>query len=177
MVLFTVTGITLNHAGDIPSTPRISRNKTQLPAALAASLEKLPKDGKAPVPAALAGWLGMQLPGSDRAEVEYSESEIYLSLPRPGGDGWISVKRDTGIVEWELTDRGWVSYFNDLHKGRHTGRVWQVFIDVIAVAFLIFTATGMVLLQIHAAKRPTTWPAIAFGFAAPTVLLIFFLHR
>ncbi len=71
-------------------------------------------------------------------------------------------------------------FTDDRHRarrqGRHTGRPWQVFIDVIALAFLVFTATGLVLLQIHAAKRPVTWPAIAFGFAGPTIILIFFLH-
>lgn len=178
MVLFTVTGITLNHAADISSVPVVTRSKAQLPNELLARLTQSPKDGRHAVPPDLAGWLAQNTPESGQAvEAEYSEAELYISLPRPGGDRWISVKRDTGAVEWEQTDRGWVSYFNDLHKGRHTGRTWQVFIDVIAVAFLVFTITGLILLQIHAAKRPTTWPAIAFGFAGPTVILIFFLHR
>ena len=101
---------------------------------------------------------------------------VYLSLPRPGGDGWITIDRETGDVEWERTERGWISYLNDLHKGRNTGWVWQVFIDVIAVAFLLFTATGLILLQIHSSKRRATWPAIAFGFGAPVVLLVLFAH-
>ncbi len=178
MILFTVTGITLNHAADIPATPVVTRQQTPLPQHLHAVIAQLPQDGKHAVPPKLAAWLNDRIPDSVRAtEAECSEGELYLSLPRPGGDRWISIKRDTHLVEWETTDRGWVSYFNDLHKGRHTGPVWQVFIDVIAVAFLVFTATGIVLLQIHAAKRPATWPALAFGFVAPTALLIFFLHR
>jgi hypothetical protein len=107
---------------------------------------------------------------------EWSLDEIYVSLPRPGGDGWLTIDRTTGAVEWERTDRGWIAYLNDLHKGRHTGWVWQLFIDVIAVAFLVFTATGLLLLQVHSSKRPATWPAVAFGFAAPIVLLVFFAH-
>ena len=45
-----------------------------------------------------------------------------------------------GAITHELTDRGWVSYFNDLHKGRNTGVAWSLFIDVFAFAALIFAA-------------------------------------
>ena len=49
------------------------------------------------------------------------EDEVYLSLPRPGGDAWLRLNLADGEIEYERTDRGWLSYFNDLHKGRHTG--------------------------------------------------------
>ena len=42
-------------------------------------------------------------------------------LYRAGGDAWISIDRLSGQVTHEDTWRGWVAYFNDLHKGRNTG--------------------------------------------------------
>jgi hypothetical protein len=36
--------------------------------------------------------------------------------------------------------------------------------------------TGLLLLQLHAAKRPSTWPIVALGLAIPTVLIIVFIH-
>jgi hypothetical protein len=77
------------------------------------------------------------------------------------------VALEDGQVEYEKTDRGWISYFNDLHKGRNTGAAWSWFIDVFAVACLVFCITGLFLLQMHAGKRPATWPLVALGLVAP----------
>ena len=76
----------------------------------------------------------------------------------------------------EITDRGWISYLNDLHKGRNSGAVWSLFIDVFAGACLIFALTGLLLLQLHAAKRKSTWPLVAAGLAIPTAIAVFFIH-
>ena len=64
----------------------------------------------------------------------------------------------------ERTTRGWVAWLNDLHKGRDTGPVWYWFIDVFAGVCIVFCLTGLVLLQFHASKRPSTWPLVGFGF-------------
>jgi hypothetical protein len=77
------------------------------------------------------------------------------------------VALEDGQVEYEKTDRGWISYFNDLHKGRNTGTAWSWFIDVFTVACLVFCITGLFLLQMHAGKRPATWPLVALGLVAP----------
>ena len=69
-----------------------------------------------------------------------------------------------------MTDRGWIAYLNDLHKGRHTGVVWSWFLDLFAVAAMIFCLTGLLLLQLHAAKRPATWPIVGLGFVIPHFL-------
>ena len=54
MVLFALTGITLNHAGDIEADPvTISRNAT-MPASV---LERLRGRNSGPVPRAPAAWL------------------------------------------------------------------------------------------------------------------------
>jgi hypothetical protein len=102
--------------------------------------------------------------------------EAYLALPRPGGDGWVSIERATGEISYELTDRGWISYLNDLHKGRNAGRTWYWFIDVFAFACLIFAITGLFLLQLHSARRPATWPLVGVGLAIPVIIAIFFVH-
>jgi len=107
---------------------------------------------------------------------EWSPEELYVSLPRPGGDAWLRVDLASGKVEYEKTDRGWVSYFNDLHKGRNTGTAWSWFIDIFAVACLVFCITGLFLLQLHAGNRPVTWPLVGLGLVAPLVLAIIFIH-
>ena len=107
---------------------------------------------------------------------EWSEDELYLALPRPGGDAWLSVDLHSGEFLYEATDRGWVAYFNDLHKGRDSGAAWRWFIDVFALVCVLFSLTGLLLLQRQTRHRPTTWPLVGLGLLAPVLLLIVFVH-
>ena len=174
MVLFALTGITLNHAGDIEADPvTISRNAT-MPASV---LERLRGRNSGPVPRAPAAWLHDNLGiNVNRRATEWTADELYVALPRPGGDGWVSVDLRNGAVLYEDTGRGWISYLNDLHKGRDTGAAWSWFIDIFAVACVVFCLTGLLLLQLHARKRRSTWPIVAAGVVIPTFLLIFAMH-
>jgi hypothetical protein len=177
LLLFTVTGVTLNHAADIEAKPKIFTREAKLPENLAAGLGAGPQKGKAGVPPEVAGWIGREL-GIDLTgrDGEWSAGELYVSLPRAGGDAWLTVTRDTGEVTYERTDRGWISYLNDLHKGRNTGTVWRWFIDVFAAACLVFSLTGLVLLQLHSHNRPSTWPLVGLGLLVPVLLLLLFIH-
>jgi hypothetical protein len=178
MLLFTVTGVTLNHAAAISAEPRVTQYLAKLPGPVRQLVDAGPTEGKAPVPSGLAEWIERQFETTPPAEPgEWSAAEVYVSLPRPGGDGWVAIDRATGAARYEKTDRGWISYLNDLHKGRHTGVAWTVFIDVVAAACLVFTITGLLILQIHAAKRPSTWPIVLLGFVIPLFLMLFFVHR
>lgn len=176
MLLFAITGITLNHAAQISVKPRVETIEKQLPEYIRASLTP-PDAAKAPLPAALKNWLEKELDvyvGSRFGE--WSEDEIYLSLPRPGGDAWLTVDLLAGEVFFETTDRGWVSYFNDLHKGRNTGTAWFWFIDIFAVACMVFCISGLILLFRYAGGRPMTWPVVGLGLVIPIILALLFIH-
>jgi hypothetical protein len=97
-------------------------------------------------------------------------------MPRPGGDAWVSVTRATGEIKAETTDQGVIALLNDLHKGRNTGLAWRLFIDLFAAAAILFTSTGLLLLQFHAKHRKKTWPLVGLGLAAPVILFIIFVH-
>jgi hypothetical protein len=177
MLLFAITGITLNHAGQIEAEPVVVSRKATLPADMIADLAKGPVEGKRPLPVKLERFLDKAV-GADIAgrEGEWTDAEVYVALARPGGDAWLSIDRETGAVEHEKTTRGAVSLLNDLHKGRNTGKAWSWFIDIFAGACVIFTVTGLILLQFHARARPLTWPLVAAGLAAPVILVILFVH-
>ena len=178
MVLFAVTGITLNHAGQMESSPSVVTREGRLPAEGLYALRQQPAVAKAPLPASVATWIqrDMRINVADR-DTEWSAREVYVALPRPGGDAWMSIDRDDGTIAYERTDRGWIAYLNDLHKGRHTGGVWSWFLDLFAGAAIVFCLTGLLLLQLHATKRPATWPVVGLGFVIPALLLVIFIHR
>jgi uncharacterized protein len=178
MILFALTGITLNHAGQIESKPRIVAREAKLPPSMTADLKNYPPVAKVMLPANIGSWLKDEIGiHVDGRETEWSAKEIYVSLPRPGGDAWLSIDRADGAIAYESTDRGWIAYLNDLHKGRHTGAAWSLFIDVFAIAALVFCVTGLFLLQLHSARRPATWPIVGLGLVIPALLAVLFIHR
>jgi hypothetical protein len=177
LVLFSITGITLNHAGQIEAKPVIATVHATAPASLLAILAAAPAQKDAPLPPALKRWAKDELSVKlDGRTGEWSEDEVYIALPRPGGDAFLTIDRATGEAEYQKTTRGWVSFLNDLHKGRNTGAVWGWFIDIFAVACLAFAITGLLLLYLLSKTRKLTWPLVAAGLAIPALLAILFLH-
>ena len=177
MLLFAITGLTLNNAALIESKARVTTRQAQLPAPLLASLQPDRAAPKAGLPGPVNRWLDDTLAiASAGSNAEWSADEVFVSLPRPGGDAWLSIDLTSGVVEYELTERGWIAYLNDLHKGRHTGAAWSWFLDAFAVACLIFSLTGLVLLKMHAGKRAATWPMVGLGVVIPLVLALLFIH-
>ncbi len=183
MILFSVTGLTLNNASLIEAKPKVTSLHATVDDALRMRLEQQSTEvrraakGKAALPADLQAWVRMtwQL-DTGTGEAEWSDDEIYLSLPRPGGDAWLRLSLSDGEIEYERTDRGWISYLNDLHKGRHTGAAWSWFIDIFAAAALVFSITGLFILKMHAGNRPFTWPMVGMGLVIPVLLALLFIH-
>jgi hypothetical protein len=176
MLLFSVTGITLNHSSVIEAKPQTLNRAVDMPASLLKALGKR-EEGSAPLPGSVSDWLNDVLPVAiGEQPAEWSAQEVYLSLPRPGGDAWLSIDRATGAVEYERTSRGWIAYLNDLHKGRNAGAAWRWFIDIFAIACLVFCITGLFLLQMHARQRPSTWPYVVLGLVLPLLLALLFIH-
>ncbi|MGK7869989.1 PepSY-associated TM helix domain-containing protein [Falsiroseomonas sp. E2-1-a20] len=177
MLLCAATGITLNHAADIGATPVVSTSSAVLPDALRPLLSEPTDESRQVLPDPVQDWVVREfaISGAHRA-AEWSAADISLALPRPGGDGWLSIDRETGEATVEVTTRGWIAYLDDLHKGRDTGLAWRWFIDVFAAACLLFCATGLLRLHLHAGGRPATWPVPGLGLVVPLILGSLFIH-
>lgn len=178
MLLFAATGITLNHAASIESEPQTVSQSADLPDNVVRELTAVAETGEGPLPESARQWAHQQW-GFDLAgrTVEWQDGEAYVALPRPGGDGWIAFDAGGGMAEYELTDRGWVAWLNDLHKGRDTGTAWSWFIDVFSVAAIIFSLTGLVLLWLHSRHRRLTWPLVGGGLVLPLFIIVVFVHN
>ncbi len=180
MMLFSITGITLNNAARIEASPVVTTVRDSLPASVQDELVRLAekRDGReAFMPPSVVNWVrdqhGVALNGM---LAEWSLEEVYVALPRPGGDAWARFSLTDGAFEYECTDRGWISWFNDLHKGRHAGVVWSWFIDLFSVACLVFSISGLLILKFHAANRPGTWPVVGLGFVVPALIALLLMH-
>jgi len=177
MMLFALTGITLNHASDIPANRQVTAIEVDAPKASISELTGL-SEGSYLIPRTLQHYMqeahGVALPRN--VEGEWDGIEFYASWPGPGADSWLAVDVDLALLTYEHVDRGIVAYFNDLHKGRNTGAVWRWFIDGFAIACIIFSVTGLQLLMKHATSRVSTWPVTALGVLIPFVILLLFVH-
>ncbi|EMI41124.1 PepSY-associated TM helix domain protein [Rhodopirellula sp. SWK7] len=177
MLLFAITGITLNHASQIETKPESRTVMAEMPSELLEILGQQEHEDHAPLPIEVASWLTEQTSFSiGQRDAEWSEDEVYLSMPGPGRDAWLAVDRETGEFEFEETHRGLISYLNDLHKGRNTGPAWRWTLDLFAIATLVFCLTGLLLLIQHARRRRMTWPLVGLGFVAPFLIAILLIH-
>jgi hypothetical protein len=178
MLLFSITGITLNHAADIEASPTTIHFKGVVPSDLLKPIAVV-TDAKKSIEFTepLLNWFEKNHHlrfANNHAEI--NDTELYLALPRPGGDAWLSVDTASGNFEYESTNRGWISYANDLHKGRNTGMAWVYFMDVFAIACIIFSVTGFLLLQRYADTRSQTWPLLIGGLLVPIFFMMFLIH-
>ena len=174
LLLFSVTGFTLNHAAQISARPKTTHVEKDLPATDAALIAQA-KDGQ-PLPAGLrAAVKALTGVAAGKAKAQVSDGEIYVDLTTPGVDNALTIE-DDGHVTWERTDRGLIAVLNDLHKGRHAGPVWSLFIDLIAIACVVFAVTGLGLLWLYEKHRRVTWPLVAFGALLPFVIFMLFVH-
>jgi len=175
LLLFAVTGFTLNHAAQIEAQPKVTKVERQVPETTLAGLASVTANAPlTPVQAtAIRGATGVDVRG---ATVDADEDGIYLTLSAPGVDSTLEISRIDGHATYERTDRGLIAVLNDLHKGRHSGAVWAMFIDLIAVACVVFAVTGLGLLWLYARGRRITWPLVALGLVLPFILFLLFVH-
>ena len=178
MLLFAFTGITLNHASEIEAEAIVEERQAVLPDSLRDELTVEAVADAPRLPNSFRDWAAKELSlDVSGREAEWSEDELYVPLPRPGGDGWLSVDLPSGEVLHQDTERGWIAWLNDLHKGRDTGSAWSWFIDGFAVACIVFCVTGFFLLQLHARNRKSTWPIVGAGVLIPLLLIVLFMHN
>ena len=175
LLLFAVTGFTLNHAAQIEAQPKITKVETLVPQATLAGLASVTANAPltATQAAAIRGATGIDVRG---ATVDADDDGIYLTMPGPGVDATLEISRIDGHAAYERTDRGLIAVLNDLHKGRHSGPVWALFIDLIAIACVVFAITGFGLLWLYSRGRRVTWPLVALGIVLPFIIFLLFVH-
>lgn len=112
----------------------------------------------------------------DSKKSEIKEGKFVIHLGRPGIAASVSINLTSGHYDYEVSDKGWLGYLNDLHKGKNTGDAWVYFIDIFAIACIIFSITGFLLLQRYANTRAKTWPLLIAGLVLPIFFMMFLIH-
>jgi hypothetical protein len=139
VLFFSITGLTLNHAEwssggviqkDVTGTVDVKWLDTAAPDKLNIA-EKLRQDHS------LRGHV-------DEVRIDERECTVMFKAPGYAADAFIDVK--TGRYQMTIVEEGKLAVMNDLHKGRHSGKLWGVLIDASAILLTIISLSGLGLL-------------------------------
>ena len=147
MLLFSVTGLTLNHPDWFGVGEALTEDATgEIDAALLGSPAADP-EGHTIDQAALASAIrAAHRVSGGLGDVRTDDRECTLTWKAPGYAADAVIDRQTGRYTLAITRHGIVAVLNDLHKGRDTGAAWSVVIDVTAILLTLVALTGFALI-------------------------------
>ena len=88
-----------------------------------------------------------------KRDFRIDDGQLSVSFKGPGYAADIFIDRSTGAYDVTKTAAGFVGIINDLHKGRDTGPVWSVLIDISAILMTVVSLSGFLLLLYIKRKR------------------------
>jgi hypothetical protein len=80
------------------------------------------------------------------AEFRVDDRECMVTFKGPGYTADAFIDRESGHYSLTQTEHGFIAMINDLHKGRDTGPIWSVVIDLSAALITLVSLTGLALL-------------------------------
>jgi hypothetical protein len=162
LMFFAVTGVTLNHPTWLGgSAQNVEDAFGELPPSLVAG-----EVDQLEVAETLRQRHGLK---GRVTEFQVDEYECMIVFKGPGYAADAFVDRESGKYSVTTTSGNWTSIFNDLHKGRDTGTIWNtLIIDGSAVLLVLMSLSGFGLLFYLKKRRVTGLLAAVAG----TVILI-----
>jgi hypothetical protein len=138
LFFFAVTGFTLNHADWFAKQQRITQVRGTM------DQNFLGKDvAKLEIVERLRSTHGIRGAVKD---FRVEDMDCSVSFKGPGYSADVFIDRATGRYELTETRQGWIAVLNDLHKGRDSGGVWAVIIDISAVLMTAVSISGLLLI-------------------------------
>ncbi len=98
------------------------------------------------------------------------DQECLVTFKAPAYSADAIIERPVGRYGLTQTSHGLVAFLNDLHKGRDSGQVWSILIDVSAILLTIISVTGLLLLLTLKRRRSA---GLWIGLAGTLAFLVF----
>jgi len=149
VLFFSVTGLTLNHADKFVNEVHSVQEKGKMDVSWVNVTDTI-KIPKLQIVEYLRQKNSISAACSD---FRIDDSQLSVSFKGPGYAADIFIDRANGNYEVTKTGAGFVGVINDLHKGRDTGPVWSVVIDIAAVLMTLVSLSGLLLLLYIKRKR------------------------
>ena len=174
-LFFSLTGITLNHPDWFPSSELVRTATGNLP------LEILVKPVSQLESAAESRVDELEIVEQLRAghdiharlkDIVIDDYQIMVAFAGPGYSADVFIERETGKYEFNELRMGFVPWINDLHKGRDTGLLWSILIDVSALILTVISATGLSLVFWLRLTRRSSLMIAGVGTVAAAVAVV-----
>ncbi len=104
------------------------------------------------------------------ADLRVDDRECMIAFKGPGYSADVFININTGKYTLTQNLHGAIAVMNDLHKGRDTGPVWSVVIDVSAIVMTIVSLSGLVLLFYLKRRRMTGTLVVLIGSVVMLIL-------
>jgi hypothetical protein len=144
---FAATGITLNHAEWFSRQVQTTHYRGIVPPSLLHQSSDQHQDKLEPDKLGIVELLRNRhkIHGSV-SDFRVEDSQISISFKGPGYAADAFIDSTNSSYDLAETRSGFVAIINDLHKGRDTGSVWSIVIDVSAALLVLVSLTGLVLI-------------------------------
>lgn len=160
LIFFSLTGLTLNHAGYFEGGDLVERTVEGLLDVSWCAPEGEPEDvDELRIVESLRHDHGLR---GRVQEFETDRDLIFVVFQGAGYVADVQIDRGTGAFDGLETASGFWVVVNDLHKGRGTGVAWSWVIDVSAIVLLVAGVTGIwLLLYVRKRRSLGLWTAVA----------------
>ncbi len=168
VLLFAVTGLTLNHQDFGWSAPQIAVSDITLPADLVdhPSSESIGRH--------LRETIGVRSPVTDYHE---DPDQIQITFAAPGRRTLVTIDRGARKASVEAESRGFLGRMDDLHKGFDSGRPWFWIIDITAILLTVSSLTGMITLLSLKHRRRSGFLVGGLGVAMVVAIYLFLIPQ
>jgi hypothetical protein len=168
VLLFAITGLTLNHEDFGLRMPKVTKSTIVLPADALEHSDRLALGGR------LRDTLGIRSPLTDYRE---DPDQIQATFAAPGHRTVVTVNRGQRTGEVETETRGLLGKLDDLHKGFDSGPAWSRIIDLTAILLTLSALTGMVTLVSFRARRRSGFVVAALGVISILALYLIWVPQ
>lgn len=178
LLFFCITGILLNHNDWLSDRYTTDEQVWSLPIDISKKMQATGGQGWNPPLTELQQFIQEKSPHLsmvNKVDIDQEVHEILFDYQIPAGYVLVTITEAEAIVEHQKGH--WLSIWNDLHKGRHSGAVWSWIIDLSAVLMLLFAITGMIILFQNRKRRFLGLIFTALGLLTPWVFYVWFVPR
>lgn len=169
VLFFSITGLTLNHADYFQSNTSITQNEGNINKSWVNSPDTL---GIKKLEIVEFFRNTYKVKGAvDNFSIYDNEVSVTFKAPGYAADAFIN--RSDASFSLMQTNQGLMGFFNDLHKGRDSGKAWLWVIDISAILMTLISLTGLILLLFIKKKRSAGLILLFIGFVLTYIVYYF----
>jgi len=109
------------------------------------------------------------------SEFRIDDYDVTVTFKGPAYSCDTFIDRESGSYEVTEIKMGVIALWNDLHKGRDSGKGWSWVIDVSAIFLIIVSLTGLILLLFIKKKRVSGLVTVVLGLIISYLIYLIFV--